>query len=86
MNLAIHCDGCKGGAGVWGPCYVTSLGMNIKCEKWSPENENIRLLIFVPILLIILVPDLQHPLRRAGEEDVGQEGVPCDVVDGCVVR
>ena len=87
MNVSIQCDRCKGSAGVRGPCYVTSLGMNIKCEKWSPENKQYPAVAHcVSILLIILIPDLDHPLRQRGEEDVGQKGVPLDAVDGCVVR
>ena len=31
------------------------------------------------------VPDLDNPLRCAGEEDVWEEGIPLDVVDGGVV-
>ena len=33
-----------------------------------------------------LAPDLDHELRRAGDEDIGQEGAPLDGVDRGVVR
>jgi hypothetical protein len=33
-----------------------------------------------------VIPDLDHPLCGAGEEDAGDEGVPGDVVDRSVVR
>ena len=35
--------------------------------------------------LAVLVPDLDDPLRGAGDEDVGYEGVPLDVVHRGVV-
>ena len=35
--------------------------------------------------LAVLVPDLDDPLRGAGDEDVGDEGVPLDVVHRGVV-
>ncbi len=34
----------------------------------------------------VVIPDLDHPLGAAGEEDGRDVGVPCDVVDGRVVR
>ena len=33
----------------------------------------------------IVIPDLDHPLGRTGEEDAGDERVPGDVVDRSVV-
>ena len=35
--------------------------------------------------LAVLVPDLDDPLRGAGDEDVGDKGVPLDVVHRGVV-
>ncbi len=32
-----------------------------------------------------MIPDFDHPLGGAGEEDAGDVGVPRDVVDGRVV-
>ena len=34
----------------------------------------------------VVIPDLDHPLGCAGQEDAGHERVPGDVVDRCVVR
>jgi len=38
------------------------------------------------VLRWIVIPDLDHPLCGASEEDAGDEGVPGDVVDRSVVR
>ena len=37
------------------------------------------------IVLAVFIPDLDDPLRGAGDEDVGDEGVPLYVVDRGVV-
>ena len=39
MNLAIHRDSGKYGAGVWSPCYIPNLRIQIEHEKSFPKSQ-----------------------------------------------
>ena len=92
VDLPVNGDGREDGAGVGSPGHVTDLGVQVEHEERLAECKEENVSDREPErktrddLLAIFVPDLDDPLRGAGDEDVGDEGVPLDVVNGGVVR
>ena len=88
VNLPVNGDGREHGAGVGRPGHVPHLGVEVEHEEWLAEYNEVNVRKFYGIIdnsLAVFIPDLDDPLRGAGDEDVGDEGVPLDVVDGRVV-
>ena len=88
VNLPVNGDGREHGAGVGRPGHVPHLGVEVEHEEWLAEYNEVNVRTFYGIidnLLAVFIPDLDDPLRGAGDEDVGDEGVPLDVVDRGVV-
>ena len=89
VNLPVNGDGREDGARVGSPGHVADLGVEVEHEEWLAEYNEVNVRKFYGIIdnsLAVFIPDLDDPLRGAGDEDVGDEGVPLDVVHGGVVR